>query len=203
MLTSLASPTPLSAAKQGTRPRPKWVLLLAGLAGATGLSGCHYHAAYPEVREHRVFFNDFEQLDGWLPEASPTLTTERAHSGRYSIMVDAAHPFSITYHTKLGELMSLRPRRMRLSAWVWVESSSDDAKLVFSVTVPDDPQGKSKAYAQVFLVDNWPYRRWTHVSRDIDLPPEVSSQADLSIYLWNDSNPDRVFADDWELTDLH
>jgi len=155
------------------------------------------------VREHRVLFNDFEQLDGWLPEPSSTLTTERAHSGRYSVMVDAAHPFSITYHAKLGELVSLRPRRMRLSAWIWVESSSDDAKLVFSATLPNDSQGKSKAYAQVFLVDNWPYRRWTHVSRDIDLPPEVSSQADLSIFLWNDGAPDRVFADDWELTDLH
>lgn len=187
--------------KQSRRPA---AFLLVGLAGFGGLAGCHYHPAYPEVREHRVFFNDFEDLDGWLPDpaAAATLTTERAHSGRYSVMVDAAHPFSLTYHAKLGELVSLRPRRMRLSAWVWVENSSNDAKLVFSAGTPNDP-GKPKAYAQVFLVDNWPYRRWTHVSRDIDLPLDISSQSELSIYLWNDTSPDRVFADDWELTDLH
>jgi len=184
---------------------PARVLLVVGLAGPGGLAGCHYHPAYPEVREHRLFFNDFEHLDGWLPDpaVAATLTTERAHSGRYSVMVDAAHPFSVTDHAKLNELVSLRPRRMHLSAWIWVENSQDDAQLVFSAGLPDDPEGKSKVYSQVFLVDNWPYRRWTHVSRDIDLPPEISSQTNLSIYLWNNGAPDRVFADDWELTDLH
>ena len=176
-----------------------------GVASLGGLAGCHYHPAYPEVRQHRVFFNDFEHLDGWLPDpaAAATLTTERAHSGRYSVMVDAAHPYSVTYHAKLGELVSLRPRRMRLSAWVWAESTQNNAKLVFAMGLPNDPEDKSKVYTMVFLADNWPYRHWTHVSQDIDLPPEVSSQANLSIYLWGNDTPDRVFTDDWELTDLH
>lgn len=180
-----------------------WRRGAGGVGLALLLAGCHYHQAYPDVREHRVFFNDFEQLAGWLPEPAPTLTTERAHSGRYSVKVDSAHPFSVTYHFKLGDKFSMRPRRMRLSAWAWVEESGDDAQLTFSMSAPNDPQNKSKLYTQVFLVDNWPYKRWTHVSRDIDLPPEVSSQAEVAVYLWVNSAYRPVYTDDWELTELH
>jgi hypothetical protein len=167
------------------------------------LTGCGYHQAYPDVREHRVFFNDFEHLDGWLPEASPTLTTERAHSGRYAVKVDATHEYSLTYNLKLGDAFTMRPRRMRLSAWAWVEDSGEDAKLIFSLSAPDDPQNKSSLYTQVFLVEHWPYKRWTHVTRDIELPPEVSSKAKLSVYLWRNSATHAVYTDDWELTELH
>jgi hypothetical protein len=167
------------------------------------LTGCGYHQAYPDVREHRVFFNDFEHLDGWLPEVSPTLTTERAHSGRYAVKVDATHEYSLTYNLKLGDAFTMRPRRMRLSAWVWLEDSGEDAKLIFSLSAPDDPQDKSNLYTQVFLVDHWPYKRWTHVTRDIELPPEVSSKAKLSVYLWRNSATHAVYTDDWELTELH
>jgi len=176
----------------------------AGLVLVLALAGCQHRPAYPEVREHRVFFNDFEQLVGWLQEPVPhaCFTTERAHSGRYSVKVDAAHPFSVTYRLKLGQFTT-RPRRMRLSAWAWVEEVNDDAQLTCSISAPDDTQGKSKLYTQIYLADSWPYKRWTHVSRDIELPAEISSQAELVVYLWYNSAQHPVYTDDWELTELH
>lgn len=176
---------------------------LASSLAVVLLASCNYQRAYPPVREHQVFFNDFENLAGWLPEPAPSLTTERAHSGRYSVKVDPEHPFSITYHLKLGDTFSMRPRRMRLSAWAWVEDSSDDAQLTFSMSAANDPQEKSKLYTQAFLANNWPYKRWTQISRDIDLPPEVSSQAVIAVYLWLNGAPHTVYTDDWELTELH
>ena len=190
--------------------RRVWQQLSIAIALVPGLTlaGCHYKQVYPAVRQHRVFFNDFEQLAGWLPAPAPTLTTERAHSGRYSVRVDAEHPFSITYRLKVGEHFSMRPRRMRLSAWVWMESSRDDAQLVFTMGVPGntDPQDKSKLYVPIYLLDNWPtwpFKRWTQVNRDVDLPPELSSKAEIAIYLWYGGASHPVFTDDWELTELH
>lgn len=175
------------------------------LAGSLLLlvAGCNYQPAYPPVRERRVFFNDFEQLAGWLPTPDPSLTTERAHSGRYSVKVGPGLPFSLTYRLRLGDAFSMRPRRMHLSAWAWVEDASDDAQLTFSMSAPNDPQDKSKFYTQAFLSSNWPYKRWTHISRDFDLPPEVSSEAVVAVYVWQNGAPHTVYTDDWELTELH
>ncbi len=199
-LTSLPAGPPAQPTPTGPS---RWLgrYLAGGLALL--LAGCNYQPAYPPVREHRVFFNDFEQMAGWLPEPAPSLTTERAHSGRYSVKVDPAHPFSVTYRLKLGDAFSMRPRRMHLSAWAWIESSADDAQLTLSMSAPNDPQEKSKLYTQAYLVGSWPYKRWTHISRDIDLPPEVSSEAVLAVYLWCSEARHTVYTDDWELTELH
>ncbi|GAB3239430.1 hypothetical protein GCM10027346_32710 [Hymenobacter seoulensis] len=156
--------------------------------------------AYQDVREHVVFANDFEQIPNWISEGS--LTTERAHSGRYAVKVDKEHPFSLTYRRIIGDMFTQRPRRMKLSAWVWVEGPYDDALLAFNL---NPPAGSSQPMfsAKIYLADNWPYRRWIHVSRDIDLPPVYSSQSQLSIFLWHNTAQNTVYADDWKLTELH
>ena len=156
--------------------------------------------AYQDVREYVVFANDFEHMSNWISEGS--LTTERAHSGRYAVKVDKEHPFSITYRRTIGDMFAQRPRRMQLSAWVWVAAPQDDAVIAFNL---NPPAGSSQPMfsTKLYLADNWPYRRWVHVSRDIDLPAEYSSQSQLAIFLWHNSAQNTVYADDWKLTELH
>lgn len=177
-------------------------LRLAGL-GVLLLAGCRARTAPDDVREHVVLAEDFEQFDGWLPDAEPSLTTERAHSGRYSVKVDKEHAFSITYHLELGKAFALRPRRMRLSAWVWVESAAEDAQIVFAINQPFIPDSPPLFRTSLYLADQWPYRRWTHVSRDIVLPPGLSSHSKLMVYLWHNAAQNAVFTDDWTLTEIH
>lgn len=183
------------------RTTPGWWAGLLALALLPG--GCTYRPAYPTAQEHQVFFNDFEHLVGWIQENNASLSTERAHSGRYAVRVDKDHPYSILYRLRLSQKFTARPRRMRLSAWTWVENSQEDAQLIFSLSAPNEPQEKSKLYRQIYLADDWPYQRWTHVSRDFDLPAELSSQATLVVYLWAGGAAHPVYADDWELTELH
>jgi hypothetical protein len=177
-----------------------------GLAAALSLLlpvlGCHPQPGLEDVRERLVFTEDFEHLDGWLPDAT-SLTTERAHSGRYAVKVDKEHPYSLTYRLVFGKTFTQRPRLLRLSAWVWVHGAADDARLLTAIT-PPDPNAPALSTTPIYVADNWPYRRWTHVSRDIVIPPPgYPSSSNLVIYLWNLDTKHPVYADDWTLTEIH
>ncbi|WP_375416339.1 hypothetical protein [uncultured Hymenobacter sp.] len=182
-------------------PRGTWRRL--GLSGLLALAACQPRAGRQDVREWVVFAEDFEHLAGWLPP-DPTLTTERAHSGRYAVKVDKEHPFSITYRLTLGEKFMQRPRLMRLSAWVWVTGPDEAAELVLVGNSPDaPPNAPPQVTSQLFLSDYWPYKRWTYISRDVPLPPEVSARTGLVVYVWHNAAKDAVFTDDWQLTEIH
>ena len=201
---TIRPPNTCSAGKRWWGPgrrQPAWAWLV-GLGMLLVIAGCGYHANPDDVREYVVFANDFEHMAGWLPENAPALSTERAHSGRYSVRVDKEHPYSLTYRLTVGKAFSRRPHRMRLSAWVWVAGADDNAQLVFTLGLPA-PNTPPLFSTRLFLADNWPYKRWTHLSRDIDLPPEFPSQSQLNVYLWHCTAQDAVFADDWQLTELH
>lgn len=176
---------------------------LAGLGMALALSQCHPRNGEEDVREHVVFANDFEQMAGWLPATDSSLTTERAHSGRYSVKVDQKHPFSATYRLTLSDGFTKRPRRLRLSAWTWVDGPMEEARLIFILNPPNANAGAPAIFStHLFLADNWPYRRWTYLSRDINLPPEISSQTQIVVFLWEFGAQHPVYADDWKLTEL-
>jgi hypothetical protein len=178
-------------------------LLVAGSL-LLGTAGCYSRGPGTEegVREYVVMSEDFEQLDGWLAEPAPSLTTERAHSGRYSVKTDKDHPYSITYRLTLSKAFTMRPHRVRLSTWAWVDAQEDDAQLVFALNPPDG-SGNSLLTSRIYLADDWPYKRWVHLSRYIDLPPEIPSKCQIIVYLWHAGAQNAVFTDDWELTEIH
>ncbi|MBF9235837.1 hypothetical protein I2I05_00365 [Hymenobacter sp. BT683] len=177
---------------------------LAGLALLLGLSQCRARTDDPDVvREHVIFENDFEQMPGWLPVPDSSLTTERAHSGRYSVRVDKKHPFSVTYRLTLRDGFSKRPRRLRLSAWAWVEGPLEEGRLIFLLNPPNAVEGMPAIFStHLFLADKWPYKRWTYISRDINLPPEIASDAQIVVFLWHFSANHPLYADDWKLTEI-
>lgn len=174
---------------------------IAGLCLLAIVVRCSRRDNPNDVQEHVVFANDFEQLEGWVPDAS-SLTTERAHSGRRSVKIDAQHPFSITYRLTLKDAFSIRPKRMRLSTWAWIESEEDDIQLAFILNSPV-PNAPALYSSRIYLGDHWPYKRWVHVSRDFDLPPAIPSQSQLVVFLWYANAQHVAYADDWKLTELH
>ncbi|WP_201977644.1 hypothetical protein [Hymenobacter rubidus] len=144
----------------------------------------------------------FEDVAGWMPEIPPSLATEKAHTGKYSIRVDAQNAYSLTYRASLGALSSgHRPRRLTLSAWVWVPSFRENAVIVAAVTNPSDPDHPIMS-KYVYLNDSGPFEKWKYVSRDLDLPAEIHSTTQLVIYLWRVNAQEPVYADDLRLTEL-
>ncbi|GAC1367153.1 MAG: hypothetical protein NVS3B25_16630 [Hymenobacter sp.] len=175
-----------------------WLLALPGLLAA----GCHPRGGRADIQQRELMHTGFEELAGWSPTLPPTLTTEKAHSGKYAVRVDPQHPYSATYRVALGELCPThRPRRLTLRAWVWVPDFRNDAVLVASIANPGDPD-RPVFHKSVFLTDSGPFRQWKQVSRDLDLPATIQSGSELVIYLWKSTATEPVYADDLQLTEL-
>lgn len=177
----------------------RWLLVLLGGCAA---SSCRPRDGRPETTTRELMHTGFEEVLGWAPDMPPTLTRAKAHTGHYAIFVDARNPYSFTYRTSLGALCpGHRPRRLTLSAWVWVPSFEDDAVLVASLNNPSDPDHPLFS-KYVYLNDSGAFGAWKHVSRDLDLPEGIHSNTQLVIYLWKVNATQPVYADDLQLTEL-
>jgi hypothetical protein len=172
-------------------------------AGLLAVAGCQPREGRVAAHERELMHTGFEELDGWLPTPRPVgLTSEKAHTGRYAISVDPQHPYSLTYRARLGSLVPFhRPRRVTLSAWVWVPSAEADARFVFSISPGGDPEHPVFT-KNIFLTDQGPYGTWKQVSRALDLPDNFDSNSQVVIYLWNAFSAAPVYADDLRLTEL-
>ena len=174
-----------------------WLLALL----VAGAAGCQPRGGRAETKQRVLMHTSFEELVGWAPELPPTLTTKKVHSGKYAVRVDGQHPYSPSFRTELGQLVTHRPRRFTLSAWVWVPSFKDDAVFVMAISNPGDPDHPIFS-KNVFLTTSGPFEQWKQVSRDFDLPVNVYSKSLITIYLWNASANAPVYADDLQLTEL-
>lgn len=175
-----------------------WLLALPFLLAT---AGCHPRGGRPETKERELMHTSFEEFVGWGPEILPQLSTEKAHTGKYSVRVDAQHQYSPTYRIELGQLCGHRPRRLTLSAWVWVPSFKEEAVIVVSISTPGDPYHPIFR-KDVYLTDGGPFQQWKYVSRDLDLPAGIHANNQLVIYLWQANATEPVYADDLRLTEL-
>lgn len=182
----------------GLTAQTGWLLFLLSLLT---MPGCRPRNGRPPVQERELMHTDFEGLDGWYPAAAG-LTTEKAHSGRYAVQVTPQQQFSVTYRAALGELTPHhRPLRLTLSAWVWVPTPTDDARLVLSIVPANDPD-HALISKDIFLTDSRPFGQWKQVSRSIDTPAGIHSDSRIVIYLWAGATKAPVYADDLRLTEL-
>ena len=178
--------------------RKTWLLMLPCLWVA---AGCQPRDGRSTTRQHELMHTSFEELLGWMPELPATITTEKAHTGKYALRVDAQNAYSFTYRATLGSLCNHRPRRLTLSAWVWVPDREQDVILVAALNNPNDPDHPALT-KHLYLNDSGPFGKWKYVSRDLDLPMGIHSNAQLVIYLWKKNATEPVYADDLRLTEL-
>jgi hypothetical protein len=139
--------------------------------------------------------NDFEASAGW-GATNPTLTTEKAHSGHWSLRTTPEQPFSYTYARALGELSSTPFRKLRLEAQALRPAEGSQAQLI--VQVDASPTDETKVfYSKLPLATAAPkLGSWTAVSLPITLPTSVLSSNILKIYLWNDQATAPTYLDD-------
>lgn len=177
---------------------------LVGLLGAAMLLvSCQPKHGRKELKERELMHNSFEELGGWHGERPATIVTEKAHTGHYAVRVDIAEPYSPTYRVPLGTLAKHRPRRLTISAWVWVPRSADDAMIVVAITRPDD-RDHPIFTKNVYLANSSPFhfQKWKKVSRSLELPADIHADSELVLYLWLGYAKHPVYMDDISLTEL-
>lgn len=167
---------------------------LAGLSAASLLlTNC---TSQPEnLGKNVLMHNGFDELAGWLGIApQPTLTNEKAHSGRYSIKVDANNEYSISYTKPLGQLSEARVAKFKVDAWVWAPSANDKALLVSTF---GETGSKPLSWVGFDVVKASPtYGQWTQVSEIIEVPATSTANTLFTIFLWRINATQPTYLDD-------
>lgn len=180
-----------SAARATLRGGRSYLLLTAtaALAACGSGSGSDDAAA-------AIVHNDFEQLAGWMP-ATPSLTTDFAHSGRYAIKVGGDLDYSLSYAQIVGDISPKRFSRVRLSGWAYLTDPAAGA-VVLSLALHDPAHDHQQIFgAGVPLGEQVKTaRQWTHVSKEIELPATMAFSHQLRIYLWKAGSPAVAYLDD-------
>jgi hypothetical protein len=149
--------------------------------------------AAPGKEANLLLSSSFEGLDGWVGETA-SLTSEKAHTGQYSIKVDPAIEYSLPFVKQLGRLSATRVSKVRLTAWSLL-TSSGKATLVFQISRP--VQGDNVFYEKIDLNK---VGEWTKVSHVLTLPPVIDPASQVRIYLWRNEATGPVYLDDIALT---
>jgi hypothetical protein len=163
------------------------------------LSGCKQSSTSGANEPGMLMANDFEASVGWNDVQDASLTTEKAHSGHWSILAKPDVPFSYTYVRRLDKLDPKLGRNYELRGWaqragagsngrlvVHVQKSATDTAKVFYSSI--DIGKKVKAFNQ-----------WKAISMPILLPASAQGGNMVKIYLWNDQSSAPTFVDDLEL----
>lgn len=179
--------------------------IIAGLVGLTLLAACSSsdNSTGPTVDDNTITFNDFESGGGWSNDPyrnDPALFKKgEAHSGRYAIKVDKDHEFSLTYDMPLGQVSPRKFKTLHLEAWVFLPS--DKATGALGVQVMDhvtNTQVYGDAIQLASVVKS--YNKWVAVSKDFDLPDNITSTQHLRLWLGRSGSPEEVLADDMKLS---
>jgi hypothetical protein len=168
-------------------------LLLAGLV----LASCG-GSKDNTVSDKALVDTNFDNLVGWVDNTNGTLTKKFAHSGHYSLTVGGGPEYAVTYRTLLGQVITTKPRKLQVSAWVRTEEANTPAQLVVQINKPG-------VEAYVFwkgipLSTDTKPGEWKEVKTELVMPAEVASDQSLSVYLWGNGAGKPVYLDDLQIT---
>lgn len=166
------------------------------LTGFFLLFSCNRHSPDKILVE-----NNFDGLQGWgLEHAS--ITSERAHSGKYSIKVDPNLEYSLAFNQILGTLTNKTPKQLKVEMWAYIPS--ENAKASFVCTLADPKSNENKFWQGFNLVDKTKdYREWVKITKRLELPENVTSSDKLNCYLWRPGPSEEVvYIDDLKITIL-
>ncbi|GAA4350909.1 hypothetical protein GCM10023185_09080 [Hymenobacter saemangeumensis] len=160
-----------------------------------GLGACSTDSS-SDMPTGMITRNDFENTQGWGGANEPTVTTEKAHSGKYSITVNPQYEFSHTYIRTLGQMTGGKPKKMTVTAWAWVPDKESTAVIV--VDIKHSPENGAQVFYET--LDLVPavqeFKAWRKVSKTFNLPDSIASTNQCKVYLWRGSSPRPVFVDD-------
>ncbi|WP_165822195.1 carbohydrate binding domain-containing protein [Hymenobacter edaphi] len=146
----------------------------------------------------QIMSTGFEDLEGWVPP-SPSLTKEKAHSGKYAIKVDPTIEYSMTYINVMGKVMPSKPNKLHLTAWVMGASKEADAVLTVQMLNPKD--GTSLMNEQMHVKEKIKKPgEWEKVEMEFAVPEKATFTDEMRVYLWRVGSGEPVYMDDIELS---
>ena len=176
------------------------LFLVGALAATTACSS----AGQSDELSKALMHNDFESLAGWLSQTPPpSLTHEKAHSGHYSVKVDANTEYGLGYNSTLGQLSDVRITKLKLDAWVLVPNSRAGGLLV--THMGDIIPGQTPLLWDGFDVVkacNGKYGEWTHISKVLEIPATATNSTNIGIFLWRNKETQTVYLDDLAITEV-
>jgi hypothetical protein len=169
-------------------------LSLFGL-GTLFISSCSRDTVYGNGVLMR---SDFDHLNGWIGDTS-SFTRDKAHSGAHSLVVKPGAARSLGYDAVLGQLCSSRPDKIYVSAWIMRTGNQNATKLVVEIKDPD-------AGDQVFREDIdlgkevQKLSTWQRFEHGVVVPPKVSANAHIMVYLSGAETNQPTYLDDLVLS---
>ncbi|UOQ73508.1 hypothetical protein [Hymenobacter cellulosilyticus] len=144
--------------------------------------------------------NDFEASAGWGDVQEGSLTTDKAHSGRWSIQTNPSIPFSYTYVRQLGRLDPKLTRSYQLKGWAMRTSTGSTGSLV--VQVNKSSTDTTKVFYGALPIGDAvkSFNKWEAISLPFQLPASAAAENVVKIYLWGDKATAPTYLDDLELT---
>jgi hypothetical protein len=118
-----------------------------------------------------------------------------AFSGKYSSVVSAVTPYSVSFKNHLDIIPANHKNRVNIDCWVKGIEKSKEVKLVIDIE-PDDPNN-SRFWAGLNISDLVTEKmdNWSHIQYQYNNPEALTTKGMIKIYIWNsDTNP--VYVDD-------
>ena len=165
-------------------------------AFALALGACN--SATPAVVDSpdRLMHNDFEQAVGWGGAGEGSLTTTKAHSGKWSVQVTPSIPFGFTFERTLGGLAAQLPHKMRLRGWALRTTPGSNAQVVVQVNASATDTTKIFYAALPLASTVREFDKWQEVSLPFTLPATAGPGNVVKIYLWRDQATTPAYLDD-------
>ncbi|MCI1188235.1 hypothetical protein MON38_12465 [Hymenobacter sp. DH14] len=169
--------------------------LFAAVAFVTTLGSCSKDSS-ANLPEGTVTYNNFENVQGWGGANEPSVTTERAHSGKYSVITKPELDFGYTYVNTLGQMTGGKPKKITVSGWAWVPDKDANAALV--VDIKHSPANGSQVFYGLLEMGRnvKKFGDWQEVNKTFDLPDSIASGNLCKVYMWRGSSPRPVYLDD-------
>ncbi|RSK31163.1 carbohydrate binding domain-containing protein [Hymenobacter metallilatus] len=170
--------------------------LALGLMLLPALAACSAGSGEGSWVGDYVTRSDFESVVGWGGDAA-SLTKERAHSGMYSVKVDAGREYGQTFDVSVGQAAVHPLKGLELNAWALLLGPQATASVVLQIVDTSNNGFRVVHTEQLNLADQIKnYKEWKPVTQRFTLPPNLQPDYRLRIYLWRNTATEPAYLDD-------
>lgn len=142
--------------------------------------------------------NGFESVDGWMGNTpTPSLTKEKAHSGAYSVLVKPGVDYSMGYENTLGKMSVSRPKKLKVTGWVFLPNPQAGARLVVEIKDPAKATDNTLMWQGIDLKrEVKKFNEWQQIEKTITIPTNTDATSTFKMYLWRSDSSLPVYLDD-------
>ncbi|MDB5235598.1 MAG: hypothetical protein JWR44_2591 [Hymenobacter sp.] len=141
--------------------------------------------------------SDFEQFESWGQPIPTMLSTEKAHSGRYSYCVKQGDDFAGNYVTSLASCPE-PPSMIRLEGWTYLPNIPIGSTIV---VLEIHCHGRRPDVWKGISIDQVVrrYQKWERFTKTFRLPDDLLPSDEVKLYVWSPERGPAKYFDDLKL----